>query len=237
MNLMGYISSLGVLDLYNYIVLTIAIILLPGPNSMYVLTTAAQQGVRRGYAAACGVFIGDTVLMVAAVIGAATLLKEAPAVFISLKVTGALYLSYLGIQMLMGASKIWQNRAKLSADAMLKAASDLDASEQATLKTPEGLHPFNRALLVSLINPKAILFILSFFLQFVSPTAEHPMMAYFILGLILQFFSFVYLSALIFAGSSLAHAFRSRPLWMVAGTAAVGLMFIGFGVKLAFATV
>ena len=236
MNLMGYISSLGVLDLYNYIVLTIAIILLPGPNSMYVLTTAAQQGVRRGYAAACGVFIGDTVLMVAAVIGAATLLKEAPAVFTSLKVTGALYLSYLGIQMLMGASKIWQNRAKLSADAMLKAASDLDASEQATLKTPEGLHPFNRALLVSLINPKAILFILSFFLQFVSPTAAHPMMAYFILGLILQFFSFVYLSALIFAGSSLASAFRSRPLWMVAGTAAVGLMFIGFGVRLATAT-
>lgn len=236
MNLMGYISSLGVLDLYNYIVLTIAIILLPGPNSMYVLTTAAQQGVRRGYAAACGVFIGDTVLMVAAVIGAATLLKEAPAVFTSLKVTGALYLSYLGIQMLMGAWKIWQNRTKLSVEAMLKAASDLDASEQATLKTPEGLHPFNRALLVSLINPKAILFILSFFLQFVSPTAAHPMMAYFILGLILQFFSFVYLSALIFAGSSLAHAFRSRPLWMVAGTAAVGLMFIGFGIRLATAT-
>ncbi|MGL4767220.1 MAG: leucine efflux protein LeuE [Formosimonas sp.] len=224
---------LGITDLTAYVIGTIAIILLPGPNSMYVLTTAAQQGVRRGYAGACGVFVGDTIIMVLAVIGAATVLQNAPSVFVALKVTGALYLGYLGLQMLTGAWRIWRNRAQLT----VAAASQLDLTEASSLTTPEGLHPFKKALLVSLVNPKAILFVLSFFLQFVSPEAEHPYVAFLILGLILQLFSFIYLSALIFAGARLASAFRARPVWMVAGTATVGLMFVGFAVRLAVATV
>jgi leucine efflux protein len=56
---------LGVTDLRTYLIGTIAIVLLPGPNSMYVLSTAATYGVRRGYRAATGVFLGDAVLMVA----------------------------------------------------------------------------------------------------------------------------------------------------------------------------
>ncbi len=233
---MDFFTNLGIIDITAYLIGVIAIILLPGPNSMYVLTTAAQQGVRRGYAGALGVFVGDTIIMVTAVIGAATILREAPQVFVALKITGALYLSYLGIQMLIGASRIWQNRAQLSAEAMATAASQLDASERSAPSAYAGAHPFNKALLISLINPKAILFVLSFFLQFVSPQAEHPYVAFLVLGVILQFFSLVYLSALIFAGARLAAEFRSRPLWMVAGTAAVGLMFVGFGLRLGFAT-
>ena len=96
--------------------------------------------------------------------------------------------------------------------------------------------PFIKALLVSLINPKAILFLVSFFVNFVRPDASHPYLAFTILALILQFFSFVYLSVLIFAGARLANAFRARPLWMVTGTGAVGALFVGFGAKLATAT-
>ena len=59
----------GITDLTTYLLGTIAIVLLPGPNSMYVLTTAAQHGIRRGYSAALGVFVGDTVIMVTAVVG------------------------------------------------------------------------------------------------------------------------------------------------------------------------
>ena len=228
--------DLGITNLTEYILGTIAIILLPGPNSMYVLTTAAQQGVRRGYAAACGVFVGDTVLMIVTVLGAATLLRNAPSVFVGLKLTGGLYLGYLGVQMLIGAWKIWQNRASLNAAQMSDAATQLDASEQSSLSVPEGLNPFKRALLISLINPKAILFLLSFFLQFVRPDAPSPALAFTVLGAILQAFSFIYLSALIFSGAKLAAEFRSKPLLMVAGTAAVGCLFIGFGARLALAT-
>ncbi|TDR31544.1 leucine efflux protein LeuE [Hydromonas duriensis] len=233
---MDFFTQLGITDITTYLIGAIAIILLPGPNSMYVLTTAAKQGVRSGYAAATGVFVGDAVIMVLAVVGAATLLREAPSIFIVLKITGALYLSYLGLQMLRGAWLIWSNRNQLTVAEMSNAASELDASEGRSLKTPKGLSPFKRSLFISLINPKAILFMLSFFLQFVSPTAEHPYVAFLVLGLILQLLSFLYLSALIFAGARLAAAFSARPMWMIAGTATVGLMFLGFGVKLAMAT-
>ena len=62
------------------------------------------------------------------------------------------------------------------------------------------------------------------------------MLAFFVLALILQFFSFLYLSMLIFSGDRLAAAFRARPLWMMAGTGTVGAMFLGFGLRLATAT-
>lgn len=61
---------LGVTDLPTYLVGLILIILLPGPNSLYVLSVAARRGVRTGYKAAAGVFTGDAVLMVLAAAGA-----------------------------------------------------------------------------------------------------------------------------------------------------------------------
>ncbi|MFC7588949.1 LysE family transporter [Nonomuraea antimicrobica] len=59
----------GIIDLWAYVIGAFLIILLPGPNSLYVLTFAARHGVRRGYRAAAGVFVGDTVLMVLSAAG------------------------------------------------------------------------------------------------------------------------------------------------------------------------
>lgn len=69
----------GITDLTTYILGTIFIVLLPGPNSMYVLSVAAQRGVRAGFAGAAGVFVGDFILMTLAATGAAGLLKANPA--------------------------------------------------------------------------------------------------------------------------------------------------------------
>lgn len=227
----------GITDLTTYVIGVIAVILLPGPNSMYTLAVAAGQGVRRGYSAAFGVFVGDTILMVLATLGAATVLKTAPQLFLILKTIGGVYLGYLGIKMLMGAYGIWKNRANISAQALLEQNTTIDGQHgQGVNQDTANGSPFIKALLVSLINPKAILFLVSFFVNFVRPDASHPYLAFTILALILQFFSFVYLSVLIFAGARLANAFRARPLWMVTGTGAVGALFVGFGAKLATAT-
>ena len=97
-------------------------------------------------------------------------------------------------------------------------------------------HPFRTALLISLMNPKAILFFVSFFIQFVDPAYEHPALSFVILGVIVQICSVLYLSTLIFAGARLAAQF-CRPRRVAAGaTAGVGGVFIGFGAKLATAT-
>ena len=100
-------SFFGIVHLPTYIVGTILVILLPGPNSLFVLSTAARRGVRLGYRAACGVFIGDTVLMTLASIGVASILKANPTVFLILKTAGGAYLGYLGINMMIAA---WKGR-------------------------------------------------------------------------------------------------------------------------------
>lgn len=210
---------LGVTDLWTYVLGVVVVVLLPGPNSLFVLSVAAQRGVRAGYSAAIGVFVGDAVLMTLTALGAATLLRATPWIFLVVKSAGAAYLAWVGVQLLLAAWK----RAFLAAD--VSASPRLDASQ-----------PLRRALLISLLNPKAILFFLSFFVQFVDPTYAHPGLSFLLLGLIGQFFSAIYLSTLIFSGARLAAAFRARKHLSSVLSAGVGTLFLGFGAKLASAS-
>lgn len=212
----------GITDLTTYILGTIFIVLLPGPNSMYVLSVAAQRGVRAGFAGACGVFVGDFVLMTLAATGAAGLLQANPALFAIVKYAGGAYLAWIGIAMLRGAWAGWQQRRQGQAAV---AAPVLDINR-----------PFSRALLISLMNPKAILFFVSFFVQFVDPAYPYPALTFAILGAIVQLCSALYLTTLILAGNHLAEAFRRRRRFSAAMGGAVGAMFIGFGAKLAAAS-
>ncbi|KVD13415.1 leucine efflux protein LeuE [Burkholderia ubonensis] len=213
--------ALGITDLWTYVIGVVFIILLPGPNSMYVLSLAAQRGVQAGYRAACGVFVGDAVLMVLSAAGVASLLKANPLLFSVVKYGGAAYLLYVGAGMLRGA---WR-RLRAPAGAVADAPRAVDGDE-----------PFRKALVVSLLNPKAILFFISFFIQFVDPAFPHPAVPFVVLGAIAQCASFLYLSTLIFAGARLAAHFRRRRKLAAGAASSVGGLFIGFSVKLALAT-
>ena len=213
---------LGVTDIWTYVLGTVAIILLPGPNSLYVLSTAARFGVRAAYRAALGVFLGDWVLMGAAALGVASLLKAYPPVFFVVKWAGAGYLAYVGINMAVQAIR----KARRPAVA---------ASTPETVPETVG-RPFRRALFISILNPKAILFFISFFIQFLDPAYPYPGLSFLLLGGILQVFSALYLSALIFGGTYLASQFRRRRRLAAGLSAGVGAIFIGFGVRLATAS-
>ena len=97
-------------------------------------------------------------------------------------------------------------------------------------------HPFKRALGISLLNPKAILFLLSFFVQFIDPTYETPAVPFLILSAIIMGFSAIYLSALIFAGVRMAQAFSRRKRLSAGLSSAVGGLFVWFSAKLATAS-
>lgn len=214
---------MGITDLTTYIIGTIFIILLPGPNSLYVLSVAAKRGVRAGYAGAAAVVVGDTVLMVLAAAGIGSVLAAYPNVFAVIKYAGGAYLVWVGIQLLRGAMQRWRFGA--TANATADAAAGQDTSR-----------PFRRALLISLVNPKAILFFVSFFIQFIDPTYPHPALTVVVLGTILQIISIIYLSTLIFIGSRVAAGFRHRHRLAAGLSGGVGALFIGFGAKLATAT-
>jgi len=217
-------AALGITDFWTYVLGTIFIVLLPGPNSMFVLSVAAQRGVRAGYKGACGVFLGDAILMALSAAGVASLLKASPALFHVVKYAGAAYLGWIGLQMLRGAVRAWRARGAAGAQPQVAPAFASEAS------------PFRKALVISLLNPKAILFFISFFIQFVDPGFAYPALSFVVLGLVCQVCSFAYLTTIIFTGARLAEAFRRRRRLTAGMSSGVGAMFIGFGAKLATAT-
>jgi leucine efflux protein len=219
-------SFFGIVHLPTYLVGTILVILLPGPNSLFVLSTAARRGVRLGYRAACGVFIGDSLLMTLASVGVASILKANPTAFLLLKTAGGAYLGYLGINMMITA---WKGRGAPS-------STSLTAPTAVISPVPAG-DPLLRALGISLLNPKAILYCIAFFIQFVDPTYDHKIVSFALLGSIAQTLSFLYLSLLIFSGARLADSFRRWHRTRTALTGGAGAAFVGFGVKLATAAV
>ncbi|MDO5687664.1 MAG: leucine efflux protein LeuE [Neisseria sp.] len=207
----------GITDLSTYIIGTIAIILLPGPNSMFCLTAASQFGVKAGYRAAAAIFVGDSLLMLATALGAGSALKAHPTLFLIMKVGGGLYLAYIGAQLLWAAAKKWvQKQPETTVEIRLKSSQ----------------HIFTRALTLSLSNPKAILFYLSFFVQFVDVTYPQPLLTFLALGVILQIISMLYLTMLIFAGIGLVHLFRRYHHVAAAATGTVGVAFMGFALKM-----
>ncbi|MFF0433260.1 leucine efflux protein LeuE [Streptomyces sp. NPDC004327] len=216
---------LGVTDLPTYLAGLVLIILLPGPNSLYVLSVAARKGTRTGYKAAAGVFTGDTVLMTLAALGAASLLQTTPLLFMIVKYAGAGYLAWMAYGMLRAALGMWRSRGEALADEPA-AAPETGAAE----------HPYRRALIISLFNPKAILFLISFFVQFVDPSYAYPALSFLVLGGLLQLGSFLYLTTLIFSGTRLAAAFRRRKRLSAGATSAAGALFLGFAVKLSLSS-
>lgn len=218
---------LGVIDLKTYLLGTIFIILLPGPNSIYVLSVAARGGVRRAYRAAAGVWTGDTVLMTLSAVGVASLLKANAVIFDVVKYVGAAYLAWLAIGMIRAAIGMWR----------LRGGPGVVATEQVPVAAASGEKLYRRALLISLLNPKAILFFIAFFVQFVDPDYDKPWLSFLVLGAIAQVVSVTYLSALIFSGDRLASIFRRRKRLSAAATSSVGAVFLGFALKLSLASV
>ncbi|WP_158277825.1 leucine efflux protein [Pseudosporangium ferrugineum] len=261
---------LGITDFWTYVLGTAAIVLLPGPNSIFVLSVAAQRGVRAGYRAAFGVFLGDTVLMVLAAAGVASLLQAYPPIFMVVKYAGGAYLAWVGLGIIRSAWRKWRARGTANGSTVGDAIAHSEQAPDNTMVRPWPLEqtgsqsagsavpsgadagdetarrrgadragmqrPFRRALIVSLLNPKAILFVVSFFIQFVEPGYAHPALSFLVLGAVLQFFSALYLSGLIFGGQFLAGQFRRRRRLSAAASTGIGVLFVGFGVKLATAT-
>lgn len=191
---------------------TIGIIVLPGPNSLYCLSVAAQYGRKTAARAIAGVLLGDSLLILATIFGAAALLNAYPPLFRAVKMVGGAYLAWIALGLLRGA---WETYHQSALSPVPK-------------KKPVSPKAFRKALLLSLTNPKAILFFLSFFVAFVKKEAAEPLQAFAILGLILQSISFLYLWLLAIVGERLSEWFGRKRGLASAAMVLVGVLFLGF---------
>ena len=235
----------GITDITTFVLGTIFIVLLPGPNSVFVLSAATMQGVAAGYRAAAGVFVGDAILMLLASMGAASVLYANPTLFMVLKYAGAAYLSWIGLGLVKEAWRVLKatrgngnahQRGNHITNHVTNHATTTKNSLFAKWGKPSYRSPLRGALLISLLNPKAIFFFISFFVQFVDPKYEYPVLTFFLLGVIVEICSLTYLAALIHGGAHMAHRMRQHPRLNALGAGTVGAIFIWFGVKLASAT-
>lgn len=128
---------------------SIALLLIPGPTVLLVISNALSQGRRVAVATAAGVALGDAVAMIASLLGLGALVMASATFFTALKWIGALYLIYLGLRLLLSRAE----------PAALPAAS-------------RGRGPaLRRAALVTVLNPKGIAFFVAFVPQFLDPSA------------------------------------------------------------------
>ena len=221
---MGFLlhwSDFGVIHFPSYVMGAILIILLPGPNSLYVLALSAERGWQKGLWASVGIVVGDAIIMLSVALGAATVLASSPLTYNLLRLSGAIYLAWLGLGIIRSGLKRFQ-------------AKEVTAETSSVLQAGGimRLHPFLAALLLALTNPKAIFFFISFFTQFVDPDFHQPAFGFFYLAVVTQLISMAYLAILIGAGQyclglAKAHPNIAASLWLT-----TGMLFIAFSLRL-----
>jgi leucine efflux protein len=196
-------------DWVGFGVASVAIVLAPGPGSMFVARTAATRRVQAGFMAMLGIMVGDACLIFLSLVGVSALFLAHPSVFHAIRLAGAGYLIFLGIQSLLARSK-----------------NEADALEGSSV-------PFRQAVAVTLLNPKAVFFFMAFFPVFITSAEDGLAVPYAMMTLLFMGISAAYLSFLIHASSKLAMALQqSRTLRSVARKLC-GCVFIGFGLKTA----
>jgi RhtB (resistance to homoserine/threonine) family protein len=201
------------LNLAPFLALSVLLILIPGPDTAVVTKNALLGGRRLGVAAAFGVSIGLVIWTCAAALGIAALLKASDVAFNALKIAGAVYLIWIGIQML-------RSRDSLAAPGGAPAGRD------------HTVRALRQGLLSDLGNPKIAVFFTSFLPQFVhgSGSAFAPLL---VLGGIFAALTLAWLLAYgIVVGR--ASAFIRRPLVRKSLDRFTGVVLVGFGIRLAF---
>ena len=131
---------------------SIALLLIPGPTVILVLSYALSQGRKVAVASAAGVAVVDLIAMTASLAGLGALVLTSATLFTVIKWAGAAYLIWMGIGMLRSAGA--QNGLSVVAAAALPAK-----------------RIFRNAATVTALNPKSIVFFIAFVPQFIRPDA------------------------------------------------------------------
>ncbi|HAI45937.1 MAG TPA: leucine efflux protein LeuE [Stenotrophomonas sp.] len=201
---------LGIQDLWTFIAAVLVFLALPGPGTFTLLTATGRGGVRGGYTALFGLLLGDQILMWLAVAGVAALLKANPLVFHAVQYLGAAYLVWVGIGLLR------QPRS---------------TGEEGGIRLQPG-HYFRQAVLINLLNPKAIIFYMAFLPLFIDPARHQGVVTFATMAVIIFVMGLAYCSVLIGVGNLLRRRILQHPRVGLLLRRVAGVFLVGFGVRL-----
>jgi len=202
-----------------FLVAGVVLNLTPGPDLLYIVSQALRGGVRPGLVAALGITAGCFVHVAAAALGVGALLTASAMAFNALKWVGAAYLVWVGCRLL------WR-QASSDSNAVLSASIPPGVS---ALKTV-----FFNGFMTNVLNPKVALFFLAFVPQFIPAQASDPALTFVVLGCLFNLNGMIICMAWALAASWLAQHARVVQQGMHWLDRLAGVLFVGFGLKLAW---
>jgi threonine/homoserine/homoserine lactone efflux protein len=199
----------GVADYWAFVVAVIVFLAIPGVGNLTIITSTGKGRIAGGVAATLGVIVGDQILMWLAVAGVAAVLTAHPALFGLAQYAGAIYLAWLGVRMILAKP----------GDAPV-----LDLQPRRF---------FQQAMLITLLNPKAIVFYMAFFPLFIDAATHRGLVTFAAMAATIAALTLAYCLTLCAFASAIRERLRAHDRAGRLLRRAAGVALIGFGLKLA----
>jgi len=215
-------TDLGIVQPGLFCAAVLLLNLTPGPDTAFIVGQSIAHGRRAGMMSVLGISAGCVAHTLALALGLSALLAASSGAFTVIRIAGALYLAFLGTRMIVATF------------VRPPAASGVAVRPAATVRR-SATRTFVQGFVTNILNPKVVLFFLSFFPQFVSAGSESKGQAFVVLGAMLVAISTVYNGLVAWLAGSITHRMHGVPRvrrWL---ERSVGVAFIALGARLVFA--
>lgn len=202
---------MGIVNYGQFVVSAILLNLVPGSDTVYVLTRAIVGGRKKGVISALGISTGILVHTLLAAFGLSVILRESALAFYIMKIAGAGYLVFLGIKAVVSKKPLFD--------------SDPESLDESPLKV------YRQGVLTNVLNPKAALFFLALLPQFVSQSAGSSPLPFLALGLTFFTTSTIWSVVLAFAASFANALLRKNERVQKGAGKATGIIYILLGLN------
>jgi len=192
-----------------------ALIIVPGPSVMFVVSRAIAHGRRAALFTVAGNALGVYLQLLLVAVGLGVIVERSAVVFSVLKLAGAAYLVWLGVSAI-------RHRASLAKQEVAVSAAQLPRSS------------FLDGLIVGVANPKAIVFFMAILPQFVDPQGAPAALQMMMLGLVFVAVALLSDGMWGIAAGTARQWFSNSPKRLERMSSAGGVVMIGLGVRLAF---
>ncbi len=203
------------IDLHGLLLFTIAsfiLVIMPGPNTLYVITRGVTQGRRAALISAFGASLGQLLYAISTALGLVVILQQSAAAYSIIKIIGALYILYIGVKTIRSNENI------------------VDHTELPKEELTRNL--FLKGFITAALNPKTAIFFVSFLPQFVDASSESAALMMLMYGFIYFLLGLLVLVFYARASGLVRHWLVAKPVLEQYFRWITGTIFIGLGVKL-----
>ncbi|WP_182344311.1 MULTISPECIES: LysE family translocator [Comamonas] len=199
----------GISDYGAFVFAVLLFLMIPGPGNLALITSTGKGGIQAGLAVCAGCMAADQLLMWLAVAGVAAVMSAYPAAFQAVQWLGAAYLAWIGYKLITARP-----------------------GDQPVIKIAPR-HYFRQGFLITMMNPKAIVFYMAFFPLFVDPATHRGLPTFAVMAATVAVISLAYCTVVVLLTRMLAERLRANPALVKWLEKTAGVFLIGFGLKLA----